>query len=112
MGGVIRQGILAGLWFVVGLAAQTPSLAQVPATLTEIDKLRIENANLYELLTTYVEEADTCRGQLAKPRADANRTAANERRAQLKARIEAAHPGFTFAPETGALTPTPAPERK
>lgn len=112
---------MRGLWLIPALmlAACAASLvrAQAPAgvlamdALSDVDKLRIENANLYDLLATYVEEADTCRGQLAKPRAEANRGAAGERRAKLKAEIEHAHPGFSWDPATGALTPKPAAEK-
>lgn len=78
--------------------------AQAPSEgLTETDRLRIENTNLFETLAAFVEEADACRGQLARPRADANRAAAADRRAKLKADIEAAHVGFRFVAETGRL---------
>lgn len=74
--------------------------------LTEMDKLRIENVNLYDALTVAIEEADTCRGLLAKPRADANRSLQQQRWKDMKAAIQAAHPGFSFEPSTGGLTPT------
>lgn len=74
-------------------------------TLTEVDQLRIERVNLLQQLTTALQEADTCRGQLAEPRARANRLLVSEELAKLKATLERAHPGFVWDPPTGTWTP-------
>lgn len=98
-------------WLVALVIAMAVLYAQPPETLTEIDKLRIENTNLFDLLKATLEEADTCRGQLARPRAQANEQQAQERRTKLKADIEAAHPGFDWIAETGQLVPAKNPGR-
>lgn len=107
--------VLAVVAACVACGASLGGRAQAPAgifpmdALTEVDKLRIENTNLFDFLKAATEEADTCRGQLARPRAQANEQQSQERRAKLKADIEAAHPGFTWTPETGALVPKKGP---
>lgn len=90
---------------------QAPAGILALDALSDVDKLRIENANLFALLRAATEEADTCRGQLAQPRATASGQQLQDRLAKLKADIEAAHPCCTWNAATGALTPKP-PEKK
>lgn len=91
-------GMLLALLVAAAVAAQGPT-----AMLTEIDQLRIENTKLFTMLRASLEEADTCRGQLAQPRAAATGQQLQEKLARLKADIEAAHPGYRLNVDTWQL---------
>lgn len=98
--------VMAVTWVESRIFAQTSA----PATLTEIDQLRIEKVNLLQQLTTALSEADTCRGLLADPRLRANRALVADELVKLKAAIERAHPGYTWDLLSGTLSPAPAKE--
>lgn len=79
-------------------------------TLTEIEQLRRENAYLQAKLARTLDERDDCRTELAPLRKIRDDGIVQRAIAKLKADLEAAHPGFVFRPETGALEPVPVPQ--
>lgn len=96
------------------LLGPTPTPVKAPApkpALTELDRLRIENADLQIKLAAAYDDTDTCRVALAPYLREVNLRAVAEAKTKLKAEIEAAHPGFTFTPPTegrpAMLTPIP-----
>ena len=95
-----------GLACLLAAMVATGAIAQTPApALSELERALIENVNLLAELRKAQLEADLCRAQLAQPRADATAQQVKQAFDALKSRIEAAHPGFTWDPSTGAFTP-------
>lgn len=84
------------------------------ANLSDVEQLRRENHVLKAQLHQALAERDTCRVQFAPIRFTLDQRALDAEGAKLKADIEAAHPGFTFNLQTGALEPKPPvpPEKK
>lgn len=73
-------------------------------TLTPLEQARVENVNLRHLLRVALQEADTCRGQLAQPRADGQLRDLQREIATLKADVERNHPGYSWDANTGTFT--------
>jgi hypothetical protein len=71
--------------------------------LTEVERLRWELAAARSQLHAALAEREACRAQFVPVRGDA----VKQELAQLKAAIEAAHPGWEFILETGRLTKKP-----
>jgi hypothetical protein len=98
------RAAIAGVFaLVIGVWSQT-----VPA-LSELEQLRRENAYLQSRLARTLDERDDCRVELAPLRKTRDDAIVQRAVARLKADFEAAHPGFTFNTETGALEPVPDP---
>lgn len=76
-------------------------VAQEP--LTEVERLRWELAAARSQLHAALAEREACRAQLVPIRGDAVKRELSE----VKAAIEAAHPGWEFILETGRLTKKP-----
>ena len=99
-----------GLVFTIALTAMAAAQQGAP-TLSELETLRYENLKLKVALAQTQALSDACKAELGmlyqalgKVRADratADLTAAER---ELKAEIDAAHPGFEWNPKTGALT--------
>lgn len=77
-------------------------------TLSDVDRLRIQIVDLQAQLADAYAQTDACRVQLAPYRKAENDAAVQKARSELKARIEAAHPGYAFDVETRHLTPKPS----
>jgi hypothetical protein len=86
------------------LLLQAP-VAPPPDALTELDRVRIENAELWDRLTTAYAEGDVCRADLAPYRKAENAAALQRLKAKLKADLEAAHPCCTYDEATRRLVP-------
>jgi hypothetical protein len=92
-----------------------PAGAQDRSTpaLSEVEQLRRENIWLKSRLSLAVAERDICKGKLAPGEARANDATLQQEIDKLKSDVEAAHPGFSFNTQTGALEPKPpAPSPK
>lgn len=101
--------VVLGL-LLVGLALSAPVAATHGADdLPEIEQLRRENVYLQARLARTLDERDQCRVELAPLRKQRDDAIVRQALAKLKADIEAAHPGFAFNAETGALEPKPQP---
>lgn len=93
---------------ILGLAAQ---LAAPAPQLSDVEALKVENLKLRIALAQTQAQADSCRAELGTlyqavgpvraERASADLTALEQ---NLKATIEASHPGYEWNPKTGAFT--------
>jgi hypothetical protein len=93
----------------LGLLMLQVSVTSTPAdTLTEVDRLRIENVRLQEQLAAAYADGDGCRVALAPYRRQENVLAVQKAKAALKAQIEAAHDGHAYNIEAGTLERRPA----
>ncbi len=100
--------LIASMVFVAtALVASQPQL-------TELEQLRRENLALKSQLHAALAERDACRVQFAPIRFKLDQQVLDAEAAKLKADIEAAHPGFVYNVQTGALEPKPPaePEKK
>jgi hypothetical protein len=84
--------------------------AQAPDALTELDLVLKENVRLQKELVRVYELNDACRMQLAPVIKAKNDAAVAKAEAELKARIEAAHPGHTYDVKGGTLERQPTPK--
>lgn len=91
--------------------AQTPT---DPAPLTEIEKLKLENLALTFRMNEMTKEigqwrtvAAQCLVPLSQYESKAGDEQAKANLDKLVAEVEAARPGFTFNPQTGAFTKKP-----
>jgi hypothetical protein len=97
---------------IAGIAGEEIARTDGPA-LSDVEQLRKENVALKSQLHAALTERDGFRVQLAPLRLKYDGDAVRADLAKLKADIEAAHDGFTFNLQTGALEPKPpAPEKK
>ncbi len=96
------------------LVAFTEVGQPVAGALSPVDQLRRENLALKSQLHAALAERDACRVQFAPIRFKLDQQALDAEAAMLKADIEAAHPGFVYNVQTGALEPKPPaePEKK
>lgn len=101
------HGLTLGLLLLQAVVTATPA-----DTLTEMDRLRIENVRLQELLAAAYADHDGCRMQLAPYRKAENDAAVQKAKAALKAQIEAAHDGYVYNIEAGTLEKRPAGAEK
>lgn len=93
--------------FLVALLLAGTVRATEPPVLTDTDKLRVQVIQLMQQLSAAQKDANECRGQLAGPLAALNQQQIDQAVKDAKAAIDKAHPGQTWNPETGALTPAP-----
>ncbi len=108
-----RRHLFAFIWlFAAAAICSAQSLAS--PVLTEVEQLRRENLALKSQLHAALAERDACRVQFAPIRFKFDQQALDAEAAKLKADIEAAHPGFVYHVQTGALEPKPPaePEKK
>jgi hypothetical protein len=99
------MNLFRSIAFVFAVALlQGATLAQ--EQLTEVERLRWELAAVRSQLHAALTEREACRVQLVPIRGDAIKGELS----QLKAAIEAAHPGMDFDVQTGKLIPKPQAE--
>lgn len=103
-----------GFWGPLYLIAQTPvtkpALSVPEATpkveaLTELEQALQQNVTLQKALTQYIDQLAQCQAQLAPAQSKQNAEAVSKIEADLKERIEKAHPGYAYDVKTGQLTP-------
>lgn len=75
--------------------------------LSELERLKIENLNLKIQLSQASAKAEQFEGDLAMCQLAASAPDVTKAAGQLVAEIEAAHPGYTFDPQSGAFLPKP-----
>ena len=76
-------------------------------TLTDVERLTLENLALKQRLIHETFRADACAGQLAPILLPQNLATLDRELAAVKARLEAAHPGFTWDWKTQQFQVTP-----
>lgn len=99
---------IVALWL-----AGTALLAQGGgAELSELERTRLELLRVRTAYAQVLTQFDACKSEqatlydaLGKAHAAQASEALTAQEASLKADVEAAHPGYTFNPKTGTLTP-------
>lgn len=91
---------------VIFAIALLPSRTLAQAQLSEVERLRWELAAVRSQLHAALAERDACRVQIVPTRGEVVKSEL----AQLKAAIEAAHPGYLLNLQTGQLEPKPKGE--
>lgn len=89
-----------------------PVATETPAVSSTLDELEQAWATIYTLQRAYaqmLQQADTCAATLAQYRGPAAVRDLQQLELDLKTKIEARHPGYTFNTQTGALTKIPEP---
>lgn len=84
--------------------------------LSEVERLRAELLRVKTAYAQAVAQHDACKAELGATyntlgqlRADANSVQLSTEEQQLKASVDAAHPGFNWDPKTGAFAKRPTP---
>lgn len=85
---------------VITMTTLAPAYAQQPA-LTDIDQMRIEIVNLKFALAAKDKEWSVCIAEKGPLQDQANQRFLQQEVKTMVSAIEAAHPGFTFDPQSG-----------
>lgn len=103
---IMFSAVVILILFAVALGhAQAPVVAK-PATLTEVEKLKIENATLKNTVISLQKQLLQTQAALLEKNSDGIKATENE----LVVGIQKAHPGYTLA-QDGTLVAVPAEKK-
>lgn len=85
------------------LALMLTLLPQQAPTLTDVERLTLENLNLQTQLAEVLRLNAACQAELGPVRAQVHQSGLEQARAQFIADLEKAHPGYTLDVKTGQL---------